>query len=85
MCVSHQDADHCGDLPAFIEEMNVRRILIPLGMDKNPGFMNRISNRKQSTKLICVNDEMRVPVAEVNGKRPDCQRVVVSQTAAALE
>ncbi|APR06414.1 ComEC family competence protein [Lentilactobacillus parabuchneri] len=61
MCVSHQDADHCGDLPAFIEEMNVRRILIPLGMDKNPGFMNRISNRKQSTKLICVNDEMRVP------------------------
>ncbi|MGF2395405.1 DNA internalization-related competence protein ComEC/Rec2 [Lentilactobacillus otakiensis] len=60
MCVSHQDADHCGDLPAFIEEMKIDRIIIPLGMDKNPGFMERISGRSHDTKLLCVNDEMRV-------------------------
>lgn len=60
LCVSHQDADHCGDLPAYIQEMDIGRILVPLGMDKNPGFMKRIADRRQTTKLLCVNDEMRV-------------------------
>lgn len=60
LCVSHQDTDHCGDLPAFIEEMQISRIIIPLGMDQNPSFMKRIANRDRLTKLLCVNDEMRV-------------------------
>lgn len=61
LCVSHQDSDHCGDLPAFIEEMDIKRIIIPLGMDQNPSFMKRIANRSRSTKLIPVNDETQVP------------------------
>ncbi|EHO54015.1 DNA internalization competence protein ComEC/Rec2-like protein [Lentilactobacillus kisonensis F0435] len=61
LCVSHQDADHCGDLPAFIKEMKIKNILIPLGMDHNPNFMKRIAGRNPATKVIPVNDEMRVP------------------------
>lgn len=60
LCVSHQDADHCGDLPAFIEEMAIGQIIIPLGMDKNPSFMQKIAKRQNKTKLLCVNDEMQV-------------------------
>ena len=60
ICVSHQDADHCGDIPAFIQEMAIDRIIIPLGMDKNPSFMNKIAQRSRQTKLLCVNDEMQV-------------------------
>lgn len=60
LCVSHQDADHCGDLPAYISEMEIKRIIIPLGMDKNTSFMARISDRDASTKVIPVNDEMKV-------------------------
>ncbi|WP_304607971.1 ComEC/Rec2 family competence protein [Lentilactobacillus rapi] len=60
LCVSHQDADHCGDLPAYIQEMQIGTILIPLGMDKNPNFMKRIEGRHRATRVLPVNDEMRV-------------------------
>lgn len=56
ICVSHQDADHCGDLPAFLTEMQVGRLVIPLGMDKNPSFMKRIEMRAKTTSVISVSD-----------------------------
>ncbi|WP_308440185.1 DNA internalization-related competence protein ComEC/Rec2 [Lentilactobacillus fungorum] len=60
LCVSHQDADHCGDLPAFIHSMRIGTILMPLGMDQNPSFMKRIEDRHQNTKLVPINDESKV-------------------------
>ncbi|MFT8994237.1 MAG: DNA internalization-related competence protein ComEC/Rec2 [Lentilactobacillus hilgardii] len=60
ICISHQDADHCGDLPAFIKELKIKRIIIPLGMDQNPGFVKRLSGKDPATVVMPVNDEFRV-------------------------
>ncbi|GLB46989.1 DNA internalization-related competence protein ComEC/Rec2 [Philodulcilactobacillus myokoensis] len=54
LCISHQDADHCGDLPAFLSEMKVKRLFIPLGMVNNQHFMNRIDPYINKTKIIQV-------------------------------
>lgn len=74
LCVSHQDADHCGDLPAYIQEMQIGTILIPLGMDKNPNFMKRIEGRHRATRVLPVNNEMRVnglPLSIYHPYEPD--------------
>ena len=61
LCISHQDADHCGDLPAFLQKMRVRRLLIPLGMNRNQRFMARIRPYLGRTQLIQVKNGMSVP------------------------
>lgn len=56
ICISHQDSDHCGDLPAVLKELRVKRLLIPLGMESNPNFMKRIAQRQSITRLVPVCD-----------------------------
>lgn len=60
ICISHQDSDHCGDLPAFIKEMQIKRILIPMGMQENPNFIKRLAGKSPKTLLLPVNDESRI-------------------------
>ncbi|QBP17926.1 DNA internalization-related competence protein ComEC/Rec2 [Acetilactobacillus jinshanensis] len=61
LCLSHQDADHCGDVPAFLQKMNVKRLFIPLGMNKNIRFMNRIRPYMNRTQLIPVKNDDVIP------------------------
>ncbi len=60
ICISHQDADHCGDLQAFIREMRIKQIVIPLGMQQNTNFMKRLAGKAPETLVLPVNDESRV-------------------------
>lgn len=53
ICLSHQDADHIGDLPAYLKDMKVDRVYIPLGMEKNQHFMKKIRPFK-NFKLVSV-------------------------------
>ncbi|WP_429971212.1 DNA internalization-related competence protein ComEC/Rec2 [Fructilactobacillus sp. Tb1] len=55
ICLSHQDADHVGDLPAFLKEMKVDRIYIPLGMERNQHFMDKLKPFK-GFQLISVRE-----------------------------
>ncbi len=60
LCVSHQDADHCGDIPAFLKELNVKKVIFPEGMQFNSSFMKKVENRGQQTQLIPVTDNTQV-------------------------
>lgn len=36
--LTHHDADHIGDLPAFIKQMQIKRLLVPAGMEQEPSW-----------------------------------------------
>ena len=40
--ITHQDADHCGDLPAYLQKMHVKNIVVAKGMETNNSFLNRL-------------------------------------------
>ncbi|KRN13699.1 DNA internalization-related competence protein ComEC Rec2 [Fructilactobacillus fructivorans] len=52
VCLSHQDADHVGDLPAFLSKMNVSRVYVPWGMTNNQSFLRRIKPYRGQFQLI---------------------------------
>ena len=60
LCISHQDFDHCGDVPAFLQELHVKHLVIPWGMNRNRNFMHRIQPYLKSTRLVPVKSGMRV-------------------------
>ncbi|UQS86470.1 DNA internalization-related competence protein ComEC/Rec2 [Nicoliella spurrieriana] len=56
--ITHQDADHCGDLPAFLTKMKVNNLVIPIGMQNNRNFMAKISGKMGKTKLLLASSGM---------------------------
>ena len=56
LCISHQDTDHCGDIPAYLQTMNVKRIIIPAGMERNGSFLQRLQTGHYG-ELIAVTDK----------------------------
>lgn len=44
LCISHQDADHCGDLPAYLKSMNIKMVVVGDGVQINPNFQRRLTN-----------------------------------------
>lgn len=56
LCLSHQDADHSEDVVAFIDKMKINNLVIPMGMQKNQAFKNRITKLSSNTKVLPVND-----------------------------
>jgi len=42
--LSHKDADHTGDAPVVLANLNVDNLYVPLGMQKNPAFINKVKN-----------------------------------------
>lgn len=45
--LSHQDAEHIGDLKELLQQFPVNRVYFPLGMENNPTFRKRIRTVKQ--------------------------------------
>lgn len=43
MFVTHQDADHLGDLPTILKQFAVKQIVYGAGLDKNPNFYTKIA------------------------------------------
>ncbi|NLR17647.1 DNA internalization-related competence protein ComEC/Rec2 [Lactobacillus sp. LC28-10] len=54
LCLSHQDADHVGDVGDVLQGVRVKRLYVPLGMTENPQFMKRIRPYIQGTQVIPV-------------------------------
>ncbi|AQW22281.1 DNA internalization-related competence protein ComEC/Rec2 [Lentilactobacillus curieae] len=55
--LSHQDADHCGDLPAYMKQLRVKRVVVPIGMNQNPSFIKRLKKAGTATELVPVSDK----------------------------
>lgn len=61
--VSHQDADHVGDLGPLLEEMPVKRLYMGAGLIQNPSFRARIAGRIEKTELVELKAGMEVKEA----------------------
>ncbi|WP_395409185.1 DNA internalization-related competence protein ComEC/Rec2 [Levilactobacillus lettrarii] len=49
--LTHHDADHIGDLPAFLQELRVKRLLVPAGMEAEPGWQRLLKNSATPVKI----------------------------------
>lgn len=49
--LSHQDADHIGDLSTLLENIRVDNLYFARGLTNNPSFQKRITDRVNYTKL----------------------------------
>lgn len=52
LVLSHQDADHTGDVPVILQKMKVKNLIIIDGMQKNLHFMRKIEPYLRKTRLI---------------------------------
>lgn len=43
--LSHHDVDHIGDLPAFLSELRVKRLLVPAGMEAEPAWQQKLRGK----------------------------------------
>lgn len=50
--LSHQDADHIGDLAALLEQMKVKKLYFAKGLTNNASFQKRIKGKVKYTKLV---------------------------------
>ena len=49
--LSHQDADHVGDLGPLLEKLPVKNLYFAQGLTENPSFLKRIAGKIKYTKL----------------------------------
>ncbi|USS87293.1 DNA internalization-related competence protein ComEC/Rec2 [Fructilactobacillus hinvesii] len=70
VCLSHQDADHIGDLTSFLDEMTVKRVYIPWGMDQNQHFMQKMRPYLHKTQLISVKAGQTIPETRLQVLHP---------------
>lgn len=53
--VTHQDADHVGDLRPLLKQVRVKKLYTPAGLIKNPSFVrriNRVIKKRQVVELL---------------------------------
>lgn len=63
--VSHQDADHVGDLGPLLEQIYVKRLFMAKGLINNTSFQKRLNGRVKHTKLIELLAEMQVKEPQI--------------------
>ncbi|MEB3364399.1 MBL fold metallo-hydrolase [Lactobacillus sp. R2/2] len=49
--ISHQDADHVGDLRPLLSQIRVKKLYMAQGLIRNPSFCKRITGRIQKGRL----------------------------------
>lgn len=64
--VSHQDADHVGDLGPLLEQIKIKKLYMAQGLISNPSFKKRIDGRVGNTKLIELLAGMQVKEPKIN-------------------
>ena len=50
--LSHQDADHIGDLKALLDQIPVKRLYFAKGLTDNPSFRRKIANHIDKVQLV---------------------------------
>lgn len=59
--LTHHDADHIGYLPTILDELQVKQIIVPAGMERQPTFINKIANVSgKGLELIPVTDTVKL-------------------------
>ena len=79
--VSHQDADHVGDLGPLLEKIQVDKLYMAKGLINNPSFQKRIYGKVSHTKLVellagmhikeVIDFDVVYPFKEGEGKNED--------------
>jgi competence protein ComEC len=64
--VSHQDADHVGDLGPLLEQVKVKKLYMAQGLIANPSFQKRIDGKIRHTKLVELLEGMHVKEPKIN-------------------
>ncbi|WP_300956027.1 DNA internalization-related competence protein ComEC/Rec2 [Lactobacillus hominis] len=59
--LSHQDADHVGDLGPLLDQIKVKKLYFAKGLTDNPSFRKRIANHTNQIKLVplLANDQVK--------------------------
>nr|WP_211089206.1 DNA internalization-related competence protein ComEC/Rec2 [Lactobacillus sp. HBUAS51381] len=60
--LTHHDADHIGDLPAFLKELRVKRLLVPAGMEREPQWQRLIRQSRWPTVVQPIQVGSSVPL-----------------------
>ena len=63
--VSHQDADHVGDLGPLMSEIQVDKLYMAQGLLTNPSFCKRIDGKIEHTKLVELLAGMQVKESQL--------------------
>lgn len=63
--VTHQDADHVGDLRPLLEQIHVKKMFMAQGLIKNPSFQKRIAGKVKRTELIELLAGMQVKQPQI--------------------
>lgn len=61
LVLTHQDADHTGDVPSILKNLKVKRIFIGIGTNNNQNFMKKILPNIRDTKICFIKNDMRIP------------------------
>lgn len=64
--VSHQDADHVGDIRPLLEQVNVKKLYMAQGLLNNPSFVKRIAGEVKNTQIIQLLASMKVKEPQVD-------------------
>lgn len=70
LCLSHQDADHVGDVGDVLQGVRVKRLYVPLGMTQNSQFMKRIQPYIQHTEIVPVQAGQQIMGTPLNVVHP---------------
>lgn len=64
--VTHQDADHVGDLGPLLSQIKVRKLYMAAGLIKNPSFAKRIAGHLTSNQLVELTAGDKVIEPQIN-------------------
>ena len=70
LVLSHQDADHTGDVPAILADLKVDRIIVGDGLQNNPSIMRKIRPYLNKTKLVLIKANQKIPEFPFNIYHP---------------
>ncbi|NGC78470.1 DNA internalization-related competence protein ComEC/Rec2 [Lactobacillus reuteri] len=60
--LSHHDADHIGYLTTILDNMKVKCIIVPAGMEQQASFLNKVNSANQrAVRIIPVTNAMKIP------------------------
>ncbi|WP_181398638.1 DNA internalization-related competence protein ComEC/Rec2 [Apilactobacillus timberlakei] len=61
LVLTHQDADHTGDVPSILNNLKVKRLFIGIGTNDNQNFMKKILPNIRDTQIFFIKSDMRIP------------------------
>ena len=61
ICLTHHDADHIGYLTTILDNIAVKRLIVPAGMERQPALLNKVRTAEKSSPMIIpVTDNVKL-------------------------